>query len=167
MSELAAMILLSSSRSCGTDGRKTESLTYPHKKNRVILYHAMLVASEAAPGLMCSFLLSFVIPSVWANADWSSRGRGCGNVAEPLRAGKWSHHCHLHIAALTIPVSYQDRTCQWFVSANKNIPYNVLLEMAQKTFSFGESEMCSTAACGFSVSHKRTLVYSPSHGGEK
>jgi hypothetical protein len=87
-------------------------------------------------------------------------------VAEPHLAGKWSHHCHLHIATLTIPASYHDRMCRWFVSANKNIPHNFLLEMAQITFSFGESELCSIAACGFSVPHMRVLAYSPSHGGE-
>jgi len=85
MSEFAAMFLLpSSGRSCGTGVRKTESLTYPHKKNRVALDHSILVASEAASGLLPSFVGS----CVEANADGSSRGRGCGNVAEPPLAGK-------------------------------------------------------------------------------
>ena len=66
MSELAAMILLlSSGRSCGTGDIETVSLTYPHEKNRVALVHAILVASEAAPGLLRLYDGS----SVEANAD--------------------------------------------------------------------------------------------------
>ena len=60
------------------------SLTFPHKKNRMAIDRAILVASEAAPGLPCSFVGS----SVEANADLSNRGRGCGNVAKPHLSGK-------------------------------------------------------------------------------
>jgi len=60
------------------------SLTFPHKKNRMALDHAILVASETAPGLLCPFVGS----SVEANTDLSNCGRSCGNVAEPHLAGK-------------------------------------------------------------------------------
>ena len=60
------------------------SLTFPHKKNRMSLDHAILVASEAAPFLLCSFVGS----SIEANADLSNCSRGCGNVAENHLAGK-------------------------------------------------------------------------------
>ena len=64
------------------------SLTFRHKKNRKALDHAILVASEAAPGLLCSFVGS----RVQTNADLSNSGLGCGNVTESHLAGKGNHH---------------------------------------------------------------------------
>jgi hypothetical protein len=75
--------------------QKAEPLTY-----RMELGQAILVASEAAPGLP----QSCVRPSAGANADWGSRKRVSGKVAELHLAGKWCHHCHLQ-PSTTIPSS--------------------------------------------------------------
>jgi hypothetical protein len=86
---------------------------------------------------------------------WGSREQNDSKMAGPHLTGR-GHHCHLQPATI-IPASNKHRTCQWFVSENKNGPHNFLMETIQKTFIFGEFRMCSIAECGFSVLHVRTL----------
>lgn len=57
----ATIRLRSSGRSCGRGGRKTETLTYLHKKNPRGIKLGELVASEAAPG---------VLQRVWTEMDY-------------------------------------------------------------------------------------------------
>jgi len=59
VAEITAMIYLcSSGRFCGRGERKTQSLKYPHKNNRMVLGQVILVAKEAASGLLWSFVQS-------------------------------------------------------------------------------------------------------------
>jgi hypothetical protein len=53
------------------------------------------------------------------------------------------------------------------VSAKKNGPYIFVKNMAQKTFSLGESRSCSVVACGCAVPHIHTLWRSLFHLSER
>ena len=92
ISEMAAMIRFPAQAHPAVHAAEIQSPAHPRKKkNRMALGQTILMVSEAAPGLLQSCDTS----STGANAEWSSRGRGGGNVY------KWVSICGWHAKILS------------------------------------------------------------------
>ena len=108
----------------------------------------------------------FVQSSIGATADRGRCGWGGGNVAQTHLAGEWSHHCHLQLVALTIPATYQDRTCQWLLSWWIKMVHTPSCWIWHRKSSISDNPvMCSNAACAFSVPYMYTMCLFTFHEG--